>query len=130
MTGVSVEAPPPLDPDVYPAVITKADIHPSKSSGDDTLYLDIGVGEEGRNMRWNCSCSSEHPKAMWRFKRLLVRLGFDVPEGPFDFDEAELVGVPCRVRTELEPHYRDPGRKQARIVEIMSEDESEDESWG
>lgn len=130
LTGVSVEAPPPLDPDIYAAVITKADIHPSKNSGDDTLYLSLGVGDEGRNMQWTCSVSVEHPKAMWRFKRLLVRLGFEVPEGPMDFDEADLVGLDCRVRTILEPHYRDPDRKTARIAEIMGPDETDDESWG
>lgn len=130
LTGVSVEAPPPIEPDIYPAVITKADIHPSKNSGDDTLYLDIAVGDDGRNMRWNCSVSTEHPKAMWRFKRLLVRLGFEVPEGPMDFDEADLVGLDCRVRTILEPHYRDPARKSAKITEVMGPDESDDESWG
>jgi hypothetical protein len=130
LTGVSLEGPPPLEPDVYRAVITKADIHPSKSSGHDTLYLDLAVGDEGRTMRWNCPADPSDPKNMWRFKRLLVRLGWELPEGEMEFDEADLVGQECQVRTILEPHYRDPDRKTARIAEVMGAEEDGTASWG
>lgn len=130
MTGVSVGGAIPLDADDYPAVITKADIHESKSSGEDTLYLDLAVGEEGRNMRWNTSLQ---PSGLWRLKRMLMRLGIEVPEGPFEFDEADLVGVECVVRVILEPHYRDKNRKTNKITDIFGPDGEDTEleaSWG
>src|SRR6516164_11385946 len=102
LTGVSTQGRPPLDPDDYPAVITKADIRPSNSSGEDTLYLQLSVGDEGRNMRFRPL--SLQQQGLWRVKRLLVNLGFDIPEGPFEFDEADLVGVDCMARVRSEEH--------------------------
>jgi len=127
LTGVSTHGKPPLDPDDYPAVITQAEIHEAKSSGEDTLYLQLSVGDEGRNMRFRPL--SLQPQALWRVKRLLVNLGFDIPEGPFEFDEADLVGVDCMARVVVVPHYRDKSRKTNEIVEILNEDGSEAE-WG
>lgn len=128
LTGVSTEGRPPLDPDDYPAVITKADIRDSKSSGEPTLYLELNVGEgdEARNMRWSTSLQ---PQSLWRFKRMLANLGFELPEGEFEFDEADLIGVDCMARVIQEPHYRDKKRKTNRIQEILGEDGSEAE-WG
>ena len=128
MTGVTTEGPPALEPEKYPAVITKADIHPSKSSGEPTLYLDLAVGEEGRNMRWNTSLGE---KSLWRLKRFLVNIGVDVPDGEFEFDEQELVGIECVADVGVEPHYRDPNRKQNRVLGILGPGETEDGgSWG
>lgn len=131
MTGVSVEGPLPLEPGKYPAVVTKAEVKPSKSSGNDTLYLDFNVGEEGRGMRWNTSLE---PKSLWRFKRFLVNLGIEVPDGPFDIDEQELVGLECIVDVGVEPHYRDPGRKQNRVLQVLGTEQAEEAegegSWG
>ncbi len=130
MTGVSVEGPPPLNPAKYPAVISKAEIKPSKSSGNDALYLDLSVGDEGRNMRWNTSIDN---KVLWRLKRLLVNLGVDVPDGPFEFDEQDLVGVECIVDVSVEPHYRDANRKQNRVLEILGPNEETGDdagAWG
>jgi hypothetical protein len=127
LSGVSLEGPIPLDPDTYDAVITKADIHPSKSSGNDTLYLDFSVGEEGRRLSWNCPVSGD---GLWRFKQMLVRLGFEIPEGEFEFDETELVGAECRVKVSQEPHYQDPKRKTNRISAILGDEPEGEESWG
>ena len=127
LTGVSTQGRPPLDPDDYPAVITKADIRPSNNSGEDTLYLDLSVGDEGRNMRFRPL--SLQPQVLWRVKRLLVNLGFEIPEGPFEFDEQDLVGVDCMARVIVVPHYRDKSRKTNEIQEILNEDGSEAE-WG
>jgi hypothetical protein len=130
LTGVSTEGKPPLEPDIYPAVITKADIHDSKSSGEPTLYLELSVGEDARNGRWSTSLQQQ---SLFRLKRMLVNLGLEVPEGPFEFDEQDLIGVECSVRTILEQHYKDPQRKTWRIAEILSPDgESGDGegNWG
>lgn len=130
MTGVTVEGPPPLDPGKYAAVITKAEVKPSKSSGNPTLYLDLAVGEEGRKCRWNTSLDDT---SLWRLKRFLVNIGVEVPDGPFEFDEAELVGVECVADIGVEPHYRDPSRKQNRVLGILGPGEEEDEAngaWG
>ncbi|HEV2175269.1 MAG TPA: hypothetical protein VGR71_16970 [Nitrospira sp.] len=130
MTGVTVEGPPPLEPGKYPAVITKADIHPSKSSNEPTLYLEFAVGEEGRNLRWNTSLGE---KSLWRLKRFLVNIGLDVPDGPFELDEQELVGVECVVDVGVEAHYREADRKQNRVLGVLGPDEAEtgdEASWG
>jgi hypothetical protein len=129
MTGVTTEGPQPLEPDKYPATITKADVHPSKSSGEPTLYLDLAVGEEGRTMRWNTSLGE---KALWRLKRVLINIGVEVPDGPFEFDEQDLVGIECVADVGVETHYRDPARKQNRVLGILGpngEEEAEG-SWG
>jgi hypothetical protein len=115
---------------MYPATITKADIHPSKSSQEDTLYLDLAVGEEGRTMHWNTSLQEQ---SLGRLKQLLLRLDFDIPEGSFEFDEQDLVGVECQVEVTLEAHYRDPKRKMNRIAAIYGSEgpnEEEEQSWG
>ena len=131
MTGVTAEGPAPLDPGKYPAVISKAEIKNSKSSDKPTLYLDLAVGDEGRNLRWNTSLE---PASLWRFKRFLVNIGVDVPDGEFDFDEQDLVGVECVADVGIEPHYRDPDRKQNRVLAVLGADAaSGDEdggSWG
>lgn len=130
MTGVSVEGPPPLDAGKYPAVITKAEVKPSKSSGNDALYLDLAVGEEGRTLRWNTSLNKD---ALWRLKRFLVAIGLEIPDGPFDFDEQELVGIECVVDVGVEAHYRDASRKQNRILAILGpgqEESEENSTWG
>jgi hypothetical protein len=126
LTGVSTQGKPPLEPDDYPAVITKADIHDSKNSGEPTLYLTVSVGEEGRNLPWSGSLQDQ---SLWRVKRMLVNLGFEIPEGPFEFDEADLVGVDCMARVIQEPHYRDKKRKTNRIQEILGEN-GEEAEWG
>jgi hypothetical protein len=124
---------PPLEVGYYPATITKADIHPSKSSQEDTLYLDLAIGDDGRRGTWNCSMQ---PQALGRFKELLMRLDFELPEGDFEFDEQELVGVECSVYLTIEKHYRDPQRKVNRVSGIYAagtdEDTVQDQSgeWG
>lgn len=128
MTGVTAEGPAPLDVGKYPAVITKAEIKESKSSGNPTLFLDLSVGDEGRNLRWNTSLQAN---ALWRLKAMLVNLGIEVPDGPFEFDEADLVGVECIADVTQETHYRDADRKQNRVNRILGTDGEEGEgSWG
>lgn len=129
MTGVTTEGPAPLDAGKYPAVISKAEIKDSKNSGTPTLYLDLAVGEEGRGMRWNTSLNE---RALWRLKLFLVNIGIEVPDGPFEFDEQELVGVECVVDVATETHYRDPSRKMNRVTGILSPDSEEEGegSWG
>lgn len=128
LTGVSTEGPPPLDEGVYDAVITKADIKNSKNSGEPTLYLEFAVGDEGRNQRWSTSLQEG---LRWRLKRMLVRLGIEIPDGAFEFDERELVGIECKVEIAQEPHYRDPNRMTSRIREILGpEEDGSEQSWG
>jgi hypothetical protein len=127
LTGVSAEGLAPLDPDDYPAVITKSEVKNSKSSDEPTLYLELSVGEEGRNLRWSTSLQGQ---SLWRLKRLLIRLGIEIPEGPFEFDEADLVGIECVARVIQEPHYKEKNRKTNRIQEILGSDgDSAEESW-
>jgi len=130
LTGVTAGGPQPLEAGVYPGVISKADIHPSKSSAEDTLYLDIAVTpgdeEDERTFRWNTSMQQ---KSLGRFKQLLIRLGIEVEDGPFTFDEQDLVGLECQVRLSLEPHYRDSERMTNRVAEILGTD-AEEGNWG
>lgn len=129
MTGVTVEGPAPLETGKYPGVIAKAEVKNSKSSDRPALYLELSVGDEGRNLRWNTSL--EHD-ALWRLKRVLVNLGVEVPDGAFELDEQDLVGIECIVDVGVEPHYRDASRKQNRVLDILGADgeESAEGSWG
>jgi hypothetical protein len=138
LDGVSIGGAEPWEAEIYPAVIAKAEIKPSKSSNEDTLYLDLAATrqatddegnevDEERTFRWNTSLQA---KALGRFKQLLVRLGVEIPEGQFTFDEADLVGVECRVRLLVEPHYRDPQRQTNRVAEILGTDDDGSQSWG
>ena len=129
MTGVTAEGPVALEPGKYPAVITKADVHNSKSGNEPTLYLDFSAGEEGRNLRWNTSLQA---KQLWQLKRFLTAIGIEVPDGPFEFDEQELIGIECIVDVGVEPHYRDPSRKQNKVLAVLGPGDSEDGegSWG
>lgn len=134
LTGVSASGPPPLEPDIYPATISKAEVKPSKSSGEDTLYLTLVVSyvneeeeEDERTFSWNTSLQK---KQLHRLKLLLLRLGVDVPDGPLEFDEQDLVGVECRVRLTQEKHYRDENRMTNRVAEILGTEDDPEEGWG
>lgn len=132
LTGVEAGGPAPWEAGIYSAIITKAEIRPSKSSNEDTLYLELSAkietdeGDEDRNFRWNTSMQQ---KSLGRFKQLLMRLGFEFPEeGEFEFDEADLVGTECQIRLTVEPHYRDPERQTNRVAEILGTED--DGTWG
>jgi hypothetical protein len=74
---------------------------------------------------------SLQPQSLWRVKRLLVALGIDVPEGPFELDEQDLVGLECVARVTQVPHYSDKSRKVNDITDILSADGDEVEAnWG
>lgn len=128
LTGVSTEGLPPMDAGDYPAVITEAEIKEAASSGEDTLYLKLSVGEEGRTMRWQTSLQ---PQVLWRFKRLLVSLGLELPEGEFEFDEADLVGIECIATVIKERHYKDKKRWTNKVQDIKGAGGEEDgeQSW-
>ena len=136
LDGVTVGGAAPLEEGIYDAVITKAEIHNSKSSQRPTLYLDLQVSyedDEGetkeRTLRWNTSVDPQG-QSLGRFKQLLVRLGFEIPEGPFEFDENELIGMEVRARIGTEPHYQDPDRLQNRVRELLGTEEDAEENWG
>ena len=62
-----------------------------------------------------------------------MNLGIEVPDGPFELDEQELVGIECIADVGVEAHYRDAERKQNRILNILGPDqaeEAEEGSWG
>lgn len=135
LTGVTAGGPAALEPGNYPAVILKADIHPSKNSGGQTLYLDVQIAytddkdeEKQRTLKWNTSVEEE---SAGRFKQLLIRLGFEIPEdGPFEFDEADLVGIECVARLIQEPNYRDPERMSNKIAELLGTETDGTGDWG
>jgi len=136
LTGVTAGGPEPWEAGNYPAIITKAEIKPSRSSGEDALYLDLAMTKESedgedpeeRTLRWNTSMQT---KQLGRFKQLLIRLGFEFPEeGAFEFDEQDLVGQECVARLTLEPHYRDPERMTNKVAEILGTDTDGQGDWG
>jgi hypothetical protein len=129
LTGVSVGGAAPLEADVYPAIITKAEIGLSKSSNEPKLDLEFGIGEEGRPAYQSMSLQT---KVLWRFKQMLMRLGVEYPDGPFDVEEfvQDLVGLECQLRLSVEPSYRDPKRNVNKIVEILGPDEEDGTDWG
>jgi hypothetical protein len=124
LTGVSVGGGAPLEADVYPAIITKAEIGLSKSSNEPKIDFEFGIGEEGRPAYLTISLQQ---KVLWRFKQILMRLGVEIPEGSFDVEELapDLVGLECQLRLSVEPSYRDPQRMVNKVMEVLGPDDED-----
>ena len=112
----------PLEPGTYMGSVAKITQEIGKNSGKPYLAVVIklhtteGV-EEGRQVFTNLSLQ---PKALWRLKRLLVRLGFDEKElaGELNFEEGELIGR--EVTVILGPP--DQGYSNNRVIDVFGPD--------
>lgn len=109
-----------LPEDTYDAILEAWEYHPkSKSSGKPYVGLKFVVqgGEhDGRSLFRNHSLE---PKALWAFKRTLVRLGADGDELTESLDLEDLmptlIGASCKLQV-TQREYREDEDDDPRIV--------------
>jgi hypothetical protein len=108
-----------LEPGVYPAHIHSIEMskNPGASGYHYLTFVYQSDEQTKRNIWVNYSLS---PAALWRLKQDLVKLGVDVPDGEFDFEPTEVIGMTCRIRVSKKPHYSRPGEEDNEVEEVMS----------
>ncbi len=118
----------PIDEAVYDAVLTDWEL----KEGDKGPYynteftLDESAEEYKNRKVW--TIMSLAPKALWRFKRDMTRLGADpedmAPESDVDTDQiiARNVGASCRLKIVQEAYEANDGETKVRnnIKEVMA----------
>lgn len=95
----------------------------SETSGNDYLALTLKVADgdhKGKKLFHNCSLQ---PQALFNLRGVLEALGFEVPNGPMEFDPADMIGQQCGVTVAHETYE---GKKKARPIDFFSADETED----
>jgi len=106
-----------LDPGIYPAVIKSVKLS-DKAGQSGYKYFRVAF-EVGEDKTYASSIWSLSPGALWRMKTDLVRLGIEVPDGQFEFDPDEPVGMECMVKIINET---DNGTTYNNVEEIVSPD--------
>lgn len=115
----------------YAVVVNKAELTKSRE-GNNMIKLEFEVTEgphKGAKLFENCSLQ---PQALFKLKGVMLALGMNIPDGSFDLDTNDLVGLNCEVEVGHETYE---GKKRARILEYINpeeadgdeEDEDEDE---
>lgn len=110
----------PIPEDTYEAITESWEYHPSaKSSGKPYVGIKFAVsgGEhDGRSLFRNYSLQ---PKALWAFKRALVRLGAASEDLTEELDLEDvmppLMGAQCKLKVG-QREYTDPDTEETRIV--------------
>lgn len=95
----------------------------SETSGNDYLALTLKVADgdhKGKKLFHNCSLQ---PQALFNLRGVLEALGFEVPNGPMEFDPADMIGQQCGVTVAHETYE---GKKKARPIDFFSADEAEE----
>jgi len=103
MTGVSSEGFPALESGDYPAIITECKEAKSQANKP---KLAVVFTLKDQNNRKAFKDYSLQPQALWGLKQDLGKLGIDVPDGPFELDEQELLNMEVIVTLEKVPHYQ------------------------
>jgi hypothetical protein len=96
MTGVSSGGWKVLEPGIYDGRIT--DVKMGKSKAGNPM-LTVTVEAEGARIRdfWTLT-----PDALWRVKQSLTELGIEVPDGMFEFDPNDIVGMECSIQVVID----------------------------
>lgn len=108
----------------YAVVVNKAELTKSRE-GNNMIKMEFEVTEgphKGAKLFENCSLQ---PQALFKLKSVMLALGMNIPDGSFDLDTNDLVGLNCEVEVGHETYE---GKKRARILEyINAEEANEDE---
>lgn len=107
----------------YAVVVNKAELTKSRE-GNNMIKMEFEVTEgphKGAKLFENCSLQ---PQALFKLKSVMLALGMDIPEGSFDLDTNDLVGLNCEVEVGHETYE---GKKRARILEYINAEESDEE---
>jgi hypothetical protein len=102
----------------YAVIVTDAE-EKTSSKGTPGIGLDLEItegSEKGRAV-WDTAWVTE--KAMWRVKKVLSALKYEIPEGEFDLNTADLIGRRAFVSVEHEEY---DGKTRARVTDFMEQD--------
>lgn len=107
----------------YAVVVNKAELTKSRE-GNNMIKLEFEVTEgphKGAKLFENCSLQ---PQALFKLKGVMLALGMNIPDGSFDLDTNDLVGLNCEVEVGHETYE---GKKRARILEYINAEEADEE---
>ena len=107
----------------YAVVVNKAELTKSRE-GNNMIKMEFEVTEgphKGAKLFENCSLQ---PQALFKLKSVMLALGMDIPNGSFDLDTNDLVGLNCEVEVGHETYE---GKKRARILEYINAEEADEE---
>ena len=117
----------------YQVVVNEAKMGKSKEDKPKVAFeFEVSEGpNKGFKLFENCSLQ---PQALFKLKSLLMALGVDIPDGAFDLNLKDLIGLTCEVEVGHEVYE---GKKRARILEFINpaesgedDDEDDDEDEG
>lgn len=114
----------------YLVVVNEAKMGKSKEDKPKVAFeFEVSEGpNKGFKLFENCSLQ---PQALFKLKSILMALGVDIPDGAFDLNLKDLVGLTCEVEVGHEVYE---GKKRARILEFInpaeSDEDDEDEDEG
>jgi len=119
LTEVADEPTSTLVPEgTYAVIVTDAE-EKTSSKGTPGIGLDLEItegSEKGRAV-WDTAWVTE--KAMWRVKKVLSALKYEIPEGEFDLNTADLIGRRMFVSVE---HEKYDGKMRTRVVDMLPQD--------
>lgn len=107
----------------YEVAVNSAELTTSKNDKP-TVKLEFGVCEgphKGAKLFENCSLQ---PQALFKLKSVLMALGMEIPDGAFDLNLRDLIGLTCGVEVGHEVYE---GKKRSRILEYINPDELEED---
>lgn len=106
---------------IYLVKVLKVEVKESPNRPEPYLAWEFaivdGQGSIGSHLFDNTSTS---PKALWRLRKRLENMGFDIPDGPMEIDPLAFVDEQLTVKVAHE-EYQD--KKKAVIVDDMPADE-------
>lgn len=107
----------------YLVVVNEAKMGKSKEDKPKVSFeFEVSEGpNKGFKLFENCSLQ---PQALFKLKSLLMALGVDIPDGAFDLNLKDLIGLTCEVEVGHEVYE---GKKRARILEFINPDESDED---
>lgn len=103
-----------VQPGVYSVIVTDAEER-TASTGRPGIGLDLEITEGSNKGRavWDTCWLSE--KAMWRMKKMLSALQYEIPAGEFDLNCADLIGRRMFVTVDHEEY---DGKTKVRVVDM------------
>lgn len=107
----------------YLVVVNEAKMGKSKEDKPKVAFeFEVSEGpNKGFKLFENCSLQ---PQALFKLKSLLMALEVDIPDGAFDLNLKDLIGLTCEVEVGHEVYE---GKKRARILEFINPNESDED---
>ena len=115
-----------LDAGLYRGTISKIELGDSRSTpGQKVINVEFALNDTNGRKLWETF--SLQSNALWRLKEFLVGLGFEVPQGPFQFPDEEVLGMEVEVQVAIEPHWQNSQKMVPKVVKVSR---AEGADWG